>query len=68
MIFARLITATVLSSFLITLTSCSEDPIQADLSKNDLSLLVGFGVKLSDFLTHLTNEYQEKRIEPDFLQ
>ena len=38
MYFARLITAIGLSSFLMLLTNCSEDPIQADLSTNDLSL------------------------------
>ena len=38
MYFARLITAICLSSFIIILSSCSEDPIQADLSNNNLSL------------------------------
>tara|TARA_Y100001970_G_scaffold271430_1_gene366663 strand:- start:1685 stop:2899 length:1215 start_codon:yes stop_codon:yes gene_type:complete len=38
MYFARLITAAGLSSFLLLLINCSEDPIQADLSTNDLSL------------------------------
>ena len=38
MYFARLITAAGLSSILLILTSCSEDPIQTDLSTNDLSL------------------------------
>ena len=38
MYFARLITATVLSSIILFSTSCSEDPIQANLSKSDLSL------------------------------
>ena len=38
MYFARLITTASLSSFLLLFTNCSEDPIQADLSTNDLSL------------------------------
>tara|TARA_Y100001960_G_scaffold121609_1_gene129894 strand:- start:239 stop:1453 length:1215 start_codon:yes stop_codon:yes gene_type:complete len=38
MYFARLITAAGLSSILLILTNCSEDPIQTDLSTNDLSL------------------------------
>ena len=38
MYFARLVTAAGLSSFLLLITNCSEDPIQADLSTNDLSL------------------------------
>ena len=38
MYFARFITAASLSSLFLILTNCSEDPIQADLSKNDLSL------------------------------
>ena len=38
MYFARLITATVLSSIILFFTSCSEDPIQANLSTSDLSL------------------------------
>ena len=38
MYFARLITAAGLSSIILLLTNCSEDPIQADLSENDLSL------------------------------
>ena len=38
MYFARLITAAGLSSFLLLLINCSEDPIQTDLSTNDLSL------------------------------
>ncbi len=38
MYFARLITAAVLSSIFILFTNCSEDPIQTDLSTNDLSL------------------------------
>ena len=38
MYFARLITATGLSSFLFVFTNCSEDPIQTDLSTNNLSL------------------------------
>ena len=38
MYLARLITAAGLSSIILLLTNCSEDPIQADLSENDLSL------------------------------
>ena len=38
MYFARFIAAASLSSLFLILTNCSEDPIQADLSKNDLSL------------------------------
>ena len=38
MYFTRLITAIGLSSLLVLFTNCSEDPIQADLSTNDLSL------------------------------
>ena len=38
MYFARLITAAGLSSIFLILTNCSEDPIQTDLSTNDLSL------------------------------
>ena len=36
--FARFITAAVLSSFLMLIISCSEDPVQTDLSANDLLL------------------------------
>ena len=52
--FARLITAIGLSSFFIFFFSCSEDPIQTDLSTNDLSLdtlliknITGFTYKIS---------------------
>ena len=38
MYFARLITAAGLSSIILLSINCSEDPIQADLSANDLSL------------------------------
>ena len=38
MYFVRLITAAGLSSIFLLLTNCSEDPIQTDLSANDLSL------------------------------
>ena len=38
MYFARLITAAGLSSIFLILVNCSEDPIQTDLSTNDLSL------------------------------
>ena len=38
MCFARLIAPISLSGFLLLLTNCSEDPIQTDLSGNDLSL------------------------------
>ena len=36
--FARFITAAVLSSFFMLIISCSEDPVQTDLSANDLLL------------------------------
>tara|TARA_B100002052_G_scaffold298083_1_gene330496 strand:- start:1315 stop:2529 length:1215 start_codon:yes stop_codon:yes gene_type:complete len=38
MYLARLVTAAGLSSFLLLFTNCSEDPIQVDLSTNDLSM------------------------------
>jgi threonyl-tRNA synthetase len=41
---------------------------QNSISIRDRNQSEKSGVKLSDFITHLANEYQEKRIEPDFLQ
>ena len=41
---------------------------QNSISIRDRNQSEKSGVKLSDFITHLANEYREKRIEPDFLK
>ena len=55
MYFARLITAAGLSSILIILTNCSEDPIHTDLTTNDLYvpfLVFIYHCKTNRFIFH----------------